>query len=725
MKHICCALVVLVLAATPSSSAQEVPSDPMALQTILALNYCHMSLVKILAYEDRVVLDEEYHTIINNINLTTIHDRELLTILKRLMDTLTDFRLAEQDRAYLQRAYDRRVSALMYTQVSDGAMKLTGPLKAFMLVQMVVKLTKNVLAKNALGEGVGHVLTRSLAGGVIGGPTGAIVGGGTALVSAFFRHATSSGLAPVVALHALSGVGGVYHNYQDNMTVYRETLARKVWALEKETIRSINATRKEFLTVYWELMHAYHIPDAWRLTEQQLAWFLEVVKEEDAERRWRLLETEQEKFTVFPPFWYALARTAFETNRLRESLALYDRISTKHIPFFREDHAFSSALMDKLLLIQTVQETQPALLDEVNIQVDLSRDLARIVQNSPDDWRKNLFAALQYARLQEYEQAKALIVRNLDHQDEISLNSRILGELYALSDDDDRLTELIVRMYDDDQIRYQDTLHLIGKIRDGRLLEETFGTVVSPTLNAIDFRLDSPLLYGDDVLMVRIPDRWGMPASDHVRMSLLPLDEETEYMPVARRRCLLLTEQTVTALQQAGLPRQTLAVLEEDFLYEEYEKEALLSRLTEKIGALPDDTLRLIMKYAHPMTEFQFEGILEKGKLLEQRRSRSIVMRLSDPSQQAAALLFDVAVQDVEVEKTILDKSLEKPGEALETVATFYNSWFADEQEEGSAESPTAKTEPRIVFVMRELKTSDACYHINGQAVSRQTGCSF
>jgi hypothetical protein len=53
-----------------------------AFSSILALNYCHFSLAKIISYNDRIVLDEEYNNIINNINLSKIHDEEILSIIK-------------------------------------------------------------------------------------------------------------------------------------------------------------------------------------------------------------------------------------------------------------------------------------------------------------------------------------------------------------------------------------------------------------------------------------------------------------------------------------------------------------------------------------------------------------------------------------------------------------------------------------------------------------------
>mgnify|MGYP000072853877 CR=1 FL=1 len=48
-----------------------------AITPIMALNYCNFSLLTIIEYNDRIILDQEYNNIINRINLSLIKDEEI------------------------------------------------------------------------------------------------------------------------------------------------------------------------------------------------------------------------------------------------------------------------------------------------------------------------------------------------------------------------------------------------------------------------------------------------------------------------------------------------------------------------------------------------------------------------------------------------------------------------------------------------------------------------
>ena len=94
-----CFLFLFMTVTLNSGSYAKQPDS--ALETAVALNYCHMSLYKIIQYNDRIVLDEEYSEIINNINLTKIKDEEIIELLRSLMDTISQFKLNEGDKKIL------------------------------------------------------------------------------------------------------------------------------------------------------------------------------------------------------------------------------------------------------------------------------------------------------------------------------------------------------------------------------------------------------------------------------------------------------------------------------------------------------------------------------------------------------------------------------------------------------------------------------------------------
>lgn len=100
----------LVSHAEPDAPAKtEQPSPQTQLQVLEALNQIAVSLTHIITYNDKVVLDQEYNTIINNLNLNKIPDADIITLLQELMDLLTTSKIQEHERAYLTRAYEKNV----------------------------------------------------------------------------------------------------------------------------------------------------------------------------------------------------------------------------------------------------------------------------------------------------------------------------------------------------------------------------------------------------------------------------------------------------------------------------------------------------------------------------------------------------------------------------------------------------------------------------------------
>ena len=102
-----------------------------AQRAIIALNYCHASLHKIIDYNDRIVLDEQYSEIINNINLRKIDDEEVIDLLEGLMHTLNKFQINEEDRKILNRKYEKKMERAFYEAFSNpGSLMAADPISA-------------------------------------------------------------------------------------------------------------------------------------------------------------------------------------------------------------------------------------------------------------------------------------------------------------------------------------------------------------------------------------------------------------------------------------------------------------------------------------------------------------------------------------------------------------------------------------------------------------------
>jgi hypothetical protein len=79
------------------------------MQVLQSLNQIAVSLTHIITYNDKVILDQEYNSIITNLNLNKIPDADIITLLQELMDLLTSSKIQDHDRAYLSHSYERNL----------------------------------------------------------------------------------------------------------------------------------------------------------------------------------------------------------------------------------------------------------------------------------------------------------------------------------------------------------------------------------------------------------------------------------------------------------------------------------------------------------------------------------------------------------------------------------------------------------------------------------------
>ena len=448
-----------------------------AFLAILALNYCHLSLVKIIEYNDRVVLDEEYNNIINNINLSKIKDRELIDILKKLMDVLTQFKLDERSKEKLLKQYEKNVEGTLYSALKEGGD-----------VNLNMSDVANIVARQAstaATAGAGATMLSGPAAPMVAAATGAII---------------------------LVQVGSAYVNYRNALTAYREALDESVWKLESEAITRINEINKIFLETYWKLMTKYKAPDKWRLTLGQFNDYLTVLKEKDNSRKYRNLIRMENDFTLFPPYWYFRGAAAQKIGKKDDVLHCYAMYNEVRKGFFRQDKTYSSAIMLKVV------ETNYS-----DNQEDLFVDLGDIVKQDRKDWRKRLFSAYKLIEYGHFQKAKDQVQANIDNDRAVSISRKTLGDIYYLEKDKDQLVRLINKTIKDDTATNQEVLYLIGKLPAEKMVEKIKEQIVN-----INGEIDTHLL-GKDDLILHIPQKWILDDPENLSMKLLV--NEKEYAP--------------------------------------------------------------------------------------------------------------------------------------------------------------------------------------------------
>lgn len=92
-----------------------------------ALNLCTVSVSQIIDYEDLVILEQEYDSILNNLNLENIpKDEALLNILKEILDTVTFFRIQAGDRKMIEKEHQQKMKNAIWSAVPSLGMIVAG-----------------------------------------------------------------------------------------------------------------------------------------------------------------------------------------------------------------------------------------------------------------------------------------------------------------------------------------------------------------------------------------------------------------------------------------------------------------------------------------------------------------------------------------------------------------------------------------------------------------------
>ena len=255
MKKLSLLLLAVMFITSPAYTAEDY--DPQ--HTMLALNMAIVSVHRILATQDRLILDQEYQNIMNNLSLGNIRsDSDITKLYEKLMDIVLQKRLREEEASQVQQRFNAQMSKRFTDALTDAA-------------------------KNSM----------------------------TALENA---HKSPFALA-VGLMRLIPACTASYFKYEAREKELRSELNEDLYRLKREDMASFNDMQKQLLSSSWNLMNLYHIPDEFRLVQKAMDDFYRAVEEPDtASRRLRMLRALEDDFKVYPPYWYYRARTAQEAG---------------------------------------------------------------------------------------------------------------------------------------------------------------------------------------------------------------------------------------------------------------------------------------------------------------------------------------------------------------------------------------------------------------------------
>lgn len=105
------------------SKDKSIKTEEDKLKVAYALNLCTVSVSQIIDYNDIRILEAEYESILNNLNLEAMpKDEALLRILKQLLDVITFFRIQEGDKKLMEKDYAQRMKDAIWSAVPNPSL---------------------------------------------------------------------------------------------------------------------------------------------------------------------------------------------------------------------------------------------------------------------------------------------------------------------------------------------------------------------------------------------------------------------------------------------------------------------------------------------------------------------------------------------------------------------------------------------------------------------------
>lgn len=133
-------LLVNSLLGISATNEKEITEEEK-IKAAYALNMCTVSVSQIVDYKDLNVLEQEYETILNNLNLEQIpKDDALLHILKQLLDTITYFRIEEGDREIIEKDYQQKMKNAIWSSAPNFGLIVAGGSPVTMAISLASQI---------------------------------------------------------------------------------------------------------------------------------------------------------------------------------------------------------------------------------------------------------------------------------------------------------------------------------------------------------------------------------------------------------------------------------------------------------------------------------------------------------------------------------------------------------------------------------------------------------
>jgi len=316
-----------------------VAADDAVLDTIAQINHINWVVNTIKTYNNAIVLEEEYEKISpGRLNLNRIPDEETLGRITKMLDTLHSLRKEERGLQYWRDHFEanrkRRVRQFWANKVSDGVDGL------------LAQATKCVSA-----------------------------GGNPAAIA---QMVVSDSCA----------VLNTYSDYDKFVGEIEREADDKLFSFDTEKLDMLHVQNKDLLEDQWRLIKKNNLDDSLRVSDTDIKLLISCLKDDDHARVYSRIEPMQEKFKLFPTYWYYLSCAALETGHYAEGLIACDVFFKVNRGLFRDDPMVGGVAINKAFMMEKTEANK--------FEVRRCLDLAWKNNAGTGDWRRDYLAAALY-----------------------------------------------------------------------------------------------------------------------------------------------------------------------------------------------------------------------------------------------------------------------------------------------------------------------------------------
>lgn len=270
----------------------------------------------------------------------------------------------------------------------------------------------------------------------------------------------TGGNPAAIAVSIATQIGIGYMNYRKAKTQAKLSKDKQMWRLEMNAIEQFNGLRRELFDTAWRLADAYEFPDEYRLTERQIHQYNTILMDPDDLRKFERLQSIEEFFKAYPPFWYFIGNAAnviYQNRQLRisdEVREFYKNEAARYFSVFwnvndlnllRENQLAASCALENIDLLDPESDAEKikGLIEKAERYSGYSNDVLQL-------------CAVASMKIGDAEHAARLLRRLFNEEYNTVVNAQLLSNIYVrtyIESTSEETRKLIRNRYDSMALR--------------------------------------------------------------------------------------------------------------------------------------------------------------------------------------------------------------------------------------------------------------------------------